>query len=52
MYAADLENRFMNVDKPPAYVSNIINDIEKGLVLRNTAEARVHIEKLSSMLKD
>ena len=52
MYAADLECRFMNVDKPPVYVSGIINEIEKGLVLHNTAEARVFIEKLTRMLKD
>ena len=52
MYAADLENRYMNVDKPPVYVSGIINEIEKGLILRNTGEARVYIDKLTRMLKD
>ena len=52
MYAADLECRYMNVDKPPKYVSSIIDEIEKGLILHNTAEARVYIDKLTRMLKD
>jgi uncharacterized membrane protein YqiK len=52
MYAAELECRFVNCDKPPKYVSGIIDEIERGLVLHNTAEARVYIEKLTGMLKD
>ena len=52
MYAADLECLFMNVDKQPKYVSSVIDEIEKGLVLHNTAEARVYIGKLTGMLKD
>ena len=52
MYAADLENRLMNVDQPPKYVSGIIDEIENGLILHNTAEARVYITKLTRMLKD
>jgi hypothetical protein len=52
MYAADLESHYMNVDKPPKYISGIIDEIEKGLVLHNTAEARVYIDKLTRMLKD
>ena len=51
MHAADLECRLMNVDKPASYVKNMIDTIEGGLVLRNTAEARVYIEKLTGMLK-
>ena len=47
MYAADLESRFVNVDKAPKYVAGIIDEIESGLVLHNTAEARVHINKLT-----
>jgi hypothetical protein len=52
MYAAELECRFMNCDKPPKYVTGIIDEIEKGLVLHNTTEARVYIDKLTRMLKD
>jgi hypothetical protein len=50
MYAADLECRFMNVDKPPKYVSGFLDEIEKGVVLHSTKDARVYIDKLSKML--
>jgi len=42
----------MNVDKPPKYVSVFIEEIEKGIVLNTTKEARVYIDKLTKMLMD
>ena len=52
MYSAELECRLMNIDRPAKYVENLISEVEEGLVLHNTTEARVYINKLASMLKD
>ena len=52
MYSAELECRLMNIDKPPKYVTNLLAEVEDGLVLHNTSEARTYINKLATMLRD
>jgi hypothetical protein len=52
MYTAELECQVLNLDKPPKYVEILIKEVEGGLVLKNTVEARVYISKLTTMLKD
>ena len=53
MYSAELECQVYNLDKPAKYVENLIKEVEdEGLVLKNTAEARIYLQKLTVMLKD
>jgi len=47
MYTAELECQVSNLDKPPKYVEILIKEVEEGLVLKNTMEARVYIGRLS-----
>jgi hypothetical protein len=52
MYSSEKECILESIDKPSSYVDNLIKEVEGGIVFKNTAEARVIIEKEASMLKD